>query len=117
MIVREHRLEGAVRAWLDGTDVLDSGNAAQVKRALLRCLEGAERLVVDLSGIEFVDSAGVGVLISLSKAARLSGRRVVFAGPSPGVRSVLALIRIDAILDLYPDAPEALRSLREDAAV
>ena len=111
MIVQEDRKDGIVQIRLEGDDALDCANAPQVKADLLRCARGAEDIVVDLSKVEFVDSAGVGVLVSLFKAARLAGRRTTFAGARPGVVSVLAIIKLDQIFDLYPDAAAAMRSL------
>ena len=111
MTVREHRQDGIVQIRLEGEDALDCANATRVKAELLRCVQGTEDLVVDLSMVEFVDSAGVGVLVSLFKAARLTGRKATFAGARPGVASVLAIIKLDQIFDLYPDTAAAIQSL------
>ena len=100
----------AVRLWLSGCDAIDSANAASVKSEALRLLGEAHDVVVYLSGVEFLDSAGVGVLVGLFKHARGLGGRVRFCGLTPGVRSVLELIQLDRIFEIYDDVGAAIRS-------
>ncbi len=79
-----HRSSGITRN--DGTVVvslageLDLYNAHEVREALLECCaESPNRLVVDLSGVKFIDSTALGVLIEartkLAEPARLPARR------------------------------------------
>lgn len=56
---------------------------------------GAVRLAVDLSGVESIDSAGVGALISGLKAARNGGGDLRLVEPSPPVATVLRLMNLD----------------------
>jgi anti-sigma B factor antagonist len=103
--------EGTVaRLSVLGCEAIDSANAAAVKTRALELLGGASDVVVDLSGVEFLDSAGVGVLVGLFKHSRLHGGRARFCGLTPGVRSVLALIQLDRIFEIYDDAEAAIRS-------
>jgi len=99
-----------VRLSVSGCDAIDNANAAAVKTEALRLLGDARDIVVDLSGVDFLDSAGVGVLVGLFKHARLRGGRARFCGLTPGVRLVLELIQLDRIFEIYDDAAEALRS-------
>jgi anti-sigma B factor antagonist len=103
---------GAVRiVRLEGEDTLETGSAPEVKRAVLQALEGAGDAVVDLSAVEFMDSAGIGVLVSIYKAQRQRGFRLAFAGIRSGVASVLELLKLDRIFLSLPDVDSALRSL------
>jgi len=99
-----------VRLSVSGCDAIDSANAAEVKTEAIRLLGDASDVVVDLSGVDFLDSAGVGVLVGLFKQARLRGGRARFCGLTPGVRSVLELIRLDRIFEIYDDLKSAVRS-------
>ena len=105
-VVREGNI---VRLSVSGGDAIDSANAAEVKAEALRLLGGAPDVVVDLSGVEFLDSAGVGVLVGLFKNSRLHGGRARFCGLTPGVRSVLELIQLDRIFEIYDDTETAAR--------
>jgi len=58
---------------VEGCDSLDTSNAEAVKRAALASIDGSADVVMDLSGVDLVDSMGVGVLVSVLKAARRVG--------------------------------------------
>jgi anti-sigma B factor antagonist len=104
------REANVVRLSVSGCDAIDSANAAEVKAEASRLVGAAPDVVVDLSGVEFLDSAGVGVLVGLFKNARGLGGRARFCGLTPGVRSVLELIQLDRIFEIYDDAEAAMRS-------
>lgn len=99
-VVREGRM---ARVALSGCEAIDSVNAAAVKAEALALLGDASDIVVDLTGVEFIDSAGVGVLVALFKNARLKGGRARFCGVTPGVRNVLEIIRLDQIFEIFDD--------------
>jgi anti-anti-sigma factor len=101
--------EGAfLRLSVSGCDAIDGANAARVKADALALLSDAPNVLVDLTGVEFIDSAGVGVLVGLFKNARLRGGRARFCGLTPGVRSVLELIQLDRIFEIYDDVESAV---------
>ena len=106
-VVREGSL---VRLSVRGGDAIDSANAGEIRAEALRLLGDASDIVVDLSGVEFIDSAGVGVLVGLFKHSRLHGGRARFCGLTAGVRSVLELIQLDRIFEIYDDVETATRS-------
>jgi anti-sigma B factor antagonist len=106
-LVREGRV---ARLSVSGCDAIDCANAAEVKSEALRLVADVPDVVVDLTGVEFLDSAGVGVLVGLFKNSRLRGGRARFCGVTPGVRTVLELIQLDRIFEIYDDVEEAVRS-------
>lgn len=68
---------------------------------------GARRLVVDLAETEFIDSSGLGALISGLKAARQAGGDLRIAAPTEQVRRVLKLTKLDKVLTAYGSAEDA----------
>ena len=104
MKVHVTREVGAVRLTFRGGRAIDSVNAAAVKAEAVRLLGSTSDVVVDLTGVEFIDSAGVGVLVGLFKRARIRGGRATFCGLSAGVRSVIEIIRLDRIFEIHDDA-------------
>ena len=113
MKLRAVREANVVRLTVSGGDAIDSTNAAEVKAEALRLVGAAPDVVVDLSGVEFVDSAGVAVLVGLFKNARGLGGHARFCGLTPGVRAVLELIQLDRIFEIYDDVDAAMRSCGE----
>lgn len=70
--------------------------------------DGRARVVVELSGVEFMDSSGLGALVGSLKAARQAGGDLRIAAPSEQVEMVLKLSNMDKILRTYPDGDAAV---------
>ena len=68
---------------------------------------GHVRLVVDLSGVESIDSSGLGALISGLKAARQAGGDLRIAAPAEQVTAVLELTNLNRVLKAYESADRA----------
>lgn len=68
---------------------------------------GNSRLVVDLSGVETIDSSGLGALISGLKAARQSGGDLRIAAPGEQAMAVLELTNLNRVLKSYESADDA----------
>ncbi|OBF89194.1 anti-anti-sigma factor [Mycobacterium sp. 852002-51152_SCH6134967] len=68
---------------------------------------GSTRLVVDLSATEFIDSSGLGVLISGLKLARQAGGDLRIAAPTTQVETVLSLTNLDRVLRAHSTADAA----------
>jgi anti-sigma B factor antagonist len=95
LILTEPRLDAArTLAFKDG-----------VRRALGEGPPG--RVVLDMSGVGFLDSSGLGALVAVMKALP-AGRRLELAGCGPVVARVLELTRMDRIFVLHPDLDGAL---------
>ncbi|MBI3696482.1 MAG: STAS domain-containing protein [Acidobacteria bacterium] len=65
------------------------------------------KLVFDLTGVEYVDSTGMGVIVScFSKTSRAGGALRV-AGLNDRVRQLFKITRVDTVLSFYPTAQAA----------
>jgi anti-sigma B factor antagonist len=64
---------------------------------------GRTHVAVDLSGVDFMDSSGLGALVGCLKSARQAGGDLRIAAPSAQVLMVLKLSNIDRILKPYDD--------------
>ena len=87
---------------------LDLYNAHEVRDALLQCCaESPERLVVDLSGVTFIDSTALGVLIEAR--ARLANRRgFLLAAPGIETRRALEVSGLDRHFVVHESLDDAL---------
>jgi anti-anti-sigma factor len=87
---------------------LDLYNAGEVREALSRAAaDGPERIVVDLSEVEFIDSTALGVLIEAR--TKLDNRRAfMLAAPALGTRRVLEISGLDRLLTVHESVSEAL---------
>jgi anti-sigma B factor antagonist len=71
---------------------------------------GINKLVLDLSGIEFLDSAGLGVLMILYGNMKVRGGKLRLVAPGPKVLDVLKLTHTDSILAIDTNLEAALAS-------
>jgi anti-sigma B factor antagonist len=102
------RLEnGAAVIRLDGR--LNMVGAAPLRQAVASLVEqGHSRIAVDLSGVDFMDSSGLGALIAGLKTARQAGGDLRIAAPGEQVRLVLQLTNMERVLAPYETTEEAL---------
>jgi len=76
----------------------------------------AHRMVVDLAGVESIDSAGLGELVLLHMWADAARYVLKFSGARGSVRQALELTNLDLVLDLYASVPEAVAAMQHDEA-
>lgn len=77
--------------------------------------ETAANIIVDLSKVEFLDSHGVGMLVSLLKRSHKNSGKTFFAGAAPQPLSVLKMVGFNSDIVTYaPNAQEALDLLRKN---
>jgi anti-sigma B factor antagonist len=72
--------------------------------------QGRTRLVVNLSGVAFLDSTGLGVLIGGLKRCREQGGSLALAGPGEPVRKVLTITGLDKVFPIHERVDEATAS-------
>lgn len=91
---------------------VDSSNATQLADALNEQIDaGHHMLVVDLSRVEYMSSAGLRELVAaLKKARRATGGDVRLASLHPRVKEVFGLAGLDTIFHIYPTQVEAVGS-------
>ena len=100
------RDDGSVVVSLAGE--LDLYNAHEVREALLECCaESPDRLVVDLSGVKFIDSTALGVLIEAR--TRLENRRgFLLAAPGLETKRALEISGLDRHFTVHDSLDDAL---------
>ena len=72
--------------------------------------EGRTKVILDMAGVTFVDSAGIRLLVNARRMLDTKGGGLRLAGVSEPVRNTFTLINLDRLLDFYPDADAAVAS-------
>jgi anti-sigma B factor antagonist len=96
-----------------GGERLDIEVAADFRAMLLSLIEqGHRRLVVDLANVGFIDSSGLGALVSALKTLKRSdnGGDVRLARVQAPVVSLLEIIRLNRVFTSYPTVEQAVQS-------
>jgi anti-sigma B factor antagonist len=89
---------------------IDFANSPEVRQSLLREIRESRvpRVVVNLSGVHYIDSSGVASLVEGLKASRDLGSRLILFGLSTAAREVLQLSRLLKVFEIYDSEEEAL---------
>jgi len=92
----------AVHLALNG--VVNIHTAVALRQQLKPLLDNAKQLIhVDLSGVGFIDSAGLATLVEGLQWSRETGdRRFVLSGLSDNVRDIFELAKLDTVFDIEP---------------
>jgi anti-sigma B factor antagonist len=89
---------------------------ADIAPHLQACASAGEVLVLDLSGLEYVSSAGLRCLMLAAKEAGARGGRFKVAGMQPVVAEIFQISRFHLVFDVFPTLREALASVSARAA-
>ena len=92
---------------------LDSSNAQSTEENFSQVLAGAApHLAIDMSGLDYISSAGLRVLLVVAKKVQQAQGKVVLFALVPNVREVFSISGFDKIFAIYPDAATALAAIR-----
>jgi anti-anti-sigma factor len=69
---------------------------------------GARNIVLDLSAVPAMDSSGIGCLVRCHCSAQAVGAKVRLAGAGGNVGELLRVVRLDRVLESFPDRAAAL---------
>jgi len=90
---------------------IDASAATEFKLKLGEWIDsGNRRIVLNLSEVDFIDSSGLGAIISGFKRIGGDGRLVICA-VKESVMSLFRLTRMNRVFDIFPSEDEALRAL------
>lgn len=92
---------------IPGTHI-DAGNANEIRTFLISSLEKNDRAVLDLSGLSFVDSSGLSVLISCLRKVSESGGSLRLSGLQKPVRALFELVKMHRLFETYETVEEAV---------
>jgi anti-sigma B factor antagonist len=116
------RLSLETRATDDFTVICCKGRIAYGIEAAALLGEIAElapqtrRVVIDLSGVEMIDAAGLGALISVALTAQVSQSTVKLAAPGNFIRQLLELTKLTSVFEVYTTLDAATVASRGQAA-
>lgn len=90
---------------------IDTATAGEFDEKIMGLVEaGHKNLLLDMSGVEFLSSAGLRTLVSARKALNSSGGAIKLTRPSDRVVDTLGIAGLDVLFDTIPDREEAIAS-------
>ena len=98
---------GAAEIAISG-DVTSASESAFVEAYTTASADGAKVIVLDFSGLDYMNSGGIGLLVTLLVRVQRNGQRLMAAGLSDHYRQILALTRLDEAITISPTVADAV---------
>ncbi len=112
-----------VRRLSDGITVLDCAGrivfgeeTAELRDSVKGLISKGSRIVLNLAEISYIDSGGLGTLVSLFVTARNGGSAIKLARLTQRVDDLLQITKLLTVFDVYHSEDEAVQSFRRSAA-
>jgi anti-sigma B factor antagonist len=109
------RVEDVAVVWLVGRIVLGKETSALREKVKGLFEEGYKKLILNLDGVTFVDSAGLGALVALQYSANSRGASLRLCHLGSKFRDLLYITRLSTIFEVSDTQADALRSFSEQA--
>ena len=110
-IVKEKLSEGVVLLTIRG--FLDAHTFEELEKTINDLFDGSSyKLAVDLSGLDYISSAGAGVFIGAIGTAQENSGNIILMKPGPNVKEVFDLLGLSQIFTFKDSREEAVKALR-----
>jgi anti-anti-sigma factor len=104
---------GAVVLHCQGRIIFRS-EARALSSIVAEVLPSAHRMVVDLAGIDSIDSGGLGELVLICMWADAAGYTMSFASPKKSLRHLFEIMNLASVFDVYGSVPEAMAAMVQE---
>jgi anti-sigma B factor antagonist len=95
--------------------IVEGSESNELQREVEAQLDETPHVVIHLSGIEFIDSSGLGLLVRLLNRARLAGGDLRICAATPRLKEILRVTRLEKVLLPYATSGEAIAATYEHA--
>ncbi len=110
MTIDERAIGPVLLLDIKGRLVLDGGDTELKEKVSALIAQGSRQIVLNVSDVTYVDSAGLGALVSSFLAARSQGCALRLLNPSPRLHELLAMSRLLTIVHVCESEEQALGS-------
>ena len=111
MRLGQSQIDGVLVGYVE-SKVLDASTARDFKVALKPLLTNDVKLVLDFSHVDFIDSTGLGALVSCLRQAHAVGGGIKLAGLTAPARVLFELVRMHRVFEVFNNTDEAVMSYR-----
>ena len=83
---------------------VDMSTSPEVRKTLLSVFKkGASHIIMDLAGVQYIDSSGIATFVEGLQLSRKGETRFTLAGAGPTVESILDLAYLKSVFEIVPD--------------
>src|SRR5438477_771738 len=86
--------------------------ATQLRETLKKLLTSTRQIVLNLSGVTYIDSGGLGTLVGVYSTARSAGADIKLTGLGQRIRDVLQVTKLVTVFEVYDNEQQAIAAFR-----
>ena len=96
--------------------VLFGEEAAALRQALKHALAAGNHIVLNLSGVSYIDSGGLGTLVGVYSSAKSSGSDIKLTGIGERLRDLLQVTKLVTVFETYDSEQQAMTAFEQKIA-
>ena len=112
LVCHREDLDGSATLALSGE--LDLANVSLLEAHLKAVAQAELNLVVDLSGLRYIDSSGINALLVAHRTFTQIKRRMMLAAPSAMTTKILSITGVNLVVPIFQNVDGALKRFRSD---
>ena len=110
------QISGDVFIFLCDGRIVFGDEGAVLRERIGNMLPGTPKIVVNLNGVDYIDSGGLGILVGLLVSARNRGGGLKLVSPKQRIKELLRRTSLDKIFRVYGNDEEAVAAFRKQVA-
>lgn len=83
-----------------------------LRESLKKLLTTTKHIILNLSGVSYIDSGGLGTLVGVYSSARAAGADIKLTGLGPRLRDVLAITKLATVFEVYDTDQQAIAAFK-----
>lgn len=95
---------------------VDASSSIHLDEALGKCVESHQNIIINLEGLEYISSAGLGVFMSYIEDINTKGIKMSLFGLNESVKHIFEILGIDQLLDIVNNKSMAIEKVDEASA-
>lgn len=109
MMTFEHEIKDNVLVLRLSGDLIGEDNGSRVMEKVVDALQqGVRACIIDISGLRYINSSGIGVLITILTKFRNKGGEVYLFRPSESVQKLLVITKLNSIFRIIQSEDEVI---------
>jgi anti-sigma B factor antagonist len=102
---------GNVMVFRPGSRMVDQNNAKTFLDPLRSATEAGRRIILDLSSIQFLNSAGLGSIVALIRDVKLKDGQIRICSPLPTVRALFKMVHLENLAPVDEDLETSIKAM------
>lgn len=104
--------KNGVRILTIETDHLDALNSDEIKKNMISSSEGAGKVILGLGNVTFIDSSGLGAILTVFRSITGRGGSMVISNARESVKVLFKLVRLSHMIQVFDDESEAISHIQ-----